>query len=150
MCLWDNYVYYMISSEKEAEKILKENKEFEISQRDALVIGILKVVETENLIHRFNDHVIHTLSVRSIKNKENFLIKKKFLKDSVDKFLYKFPPYWEAPQDYETALVNLRLYISDVKEKIEKLETMSLTIQNIEHQYLNVNNVKKILNFNIF
>ena len=25
-CVWDNYVYYVLGSEKEAEKILKENQ----------------------------------------------------------------------------------------------------------------------------
>jgi hypothetical protein len=40
MCLWDNYVYYIVGSEKEAEKILKENAEMEIPERDALVIGL--------------------------------------------------------------------------------------------------------------
>ena len=44
MCLWDNYVYYIVGSEKEAEKILKENKEMEMSERDALVIGLLKII----------------------------------------------------------------------------------------------------------
>ena len=53
-CVWDNYTYYVVGSEKEAEKILKENKEFDLSERDALVIGILKVIETDNLIHKFN------------------------------------------------------------------------------------------------
>ena len=53
-CLWDNYVYYIVGSEKEAEKILKEELQFEISERDALVIGLLKIIETKNLIHKFN------------------------------------------------------------------------------------------------
>ena len=54
MCLWDSYVYYILGSDKEAEKILKENKEMAISERDALIIGLLKVIETDNLIHKFN------------------------------------------------------------------------------------------------
>ena len=29
-CLWDSYVYYVIGSDKEAEKILTEDQEFEI------------------------------------------------------------------------------------------------------------------------
>ena len=53
-CVWDNYVYYIVGSEKEAEKKLKENSEFELSERDALIIGLLKVIETDNLIFKFN------------------------------------------------------------------------------------------------
>jgi hypothetical protein len=29
-CLWDSYTYYVVGSEKEAERILKENEEIEI------------------------------------------------------------------------------------------------------------------------
>ena len=57
-CLWDSYVYYVLGSDKDAEQLLKENKEFEISERDALVIGLLKVIETSNLIHKFNTYVV--------------------------------------------------------------------------------------------
>jgi len=56
-CLWDTYVYYVVGSEKEAERMLKENVEIEVSERDALVMGLLKIVETTNLIHRFNTQV---------------------------------------------------------------------------------------------
>ena len=78
-CLWDSYTYYIVGSEKEAEKLLKENKEFELSERDAIVIGLFKVMETDNLIHRFNDYLTHFLTVRSLKDKEGFLINKKSL-----------------------------------------------------------------------
>ena len=38
-CLWDTYVYYVVGSEKEAERMLKENAEIEVSERDALGMG---------------------------------------------------------------------------------------------------------------
>ena len=70
MCLWDHYVYYIVGSEKEAEKLLKENKEMELSERDALVIGLLKIIETDNLIHKFNSYVMEFLTNKSIKEKD--------------------------------------------------------------------------------
>ena len=69
-CLWDSYTYYILGSEKEAEKMLKENAEVELSERDALVIGLLKVIETDNLIHKFNTYVMEFLTNKSIKEKE--------------------------------------------------------------------------------
>ena len=72
--LWDTYVYYVVGSEKESEKILAEDKEFELSERNGIVIGLLKVMETDNLIHRFNDYFIHFLSIKSMKDgKEIYL-----------------------------------------------------------------------------
>jgi hypothetical protein len=147
-CCWDSYSYYIVGSEKEAEKILLENKEFELSERDAIVIGLLKVIETDNLIHRFNDYLMHFLQVRSLKDKENFFIKKKTLETAIDKFLDKFPDYWIPPANYSSALKDLVVYIDDLRDKIEKLETIKMTIQNISYDFFNTNSIKKLLNFN--
>jgi hypothetical protein len=105
-------------------------------------------METDNLIHRFNDYLTHFLTVRSIKDKENFLIKKKSLEISIDKFLDKFPDYWVPPVNYSSSLKDLVGYIDDLKEKIEKLEIIRTTIQNIPYEFYNANSVKKLLNFN--
>lgn len=147
-CLWDSYVYYVVGSEKESERILKENKEFELSERDAIVIGLLKVMETDNLIHRFNDYLTHFLTVRSMKDKDNFFIKKKSLETSIEKFLDKFPDYWTPPANYKTGIKDLVVYIEDLKEKIEKIEIVKISIQNISYEFYNANAVRKLLNFN--
>lgn len=147
-CLWDTYVYYVVGSEKEAEAQLKENKEFELSERDAIVIGLLKVMETDNLIHRFNDYLIHFLTVRSIKDKDDVLIKKKALETAIDKFLDKFPDYWTPPANYTSSLKDLVEYINKLRDKIEELDVSKITIQNITYEFYSSNSVKKLLNFN--
>jgi hypothetical protein len=147
-CLWDNYTYYVVGSEKEAEKLLKENTEFELSEREAIVIGLLKVMETDNLIHRFNDYLTHFLTVRSVKDKESFLIKKKSLEANIDKFLDKFPDYWTPASNYTVALKDLVEYIDNLRDGIEKLDIIKLTIQNVNYEFYNANAIKKLLNFN--
>lgn len=147
-CLWDSYTYYIVGSEKEAEKLLKENKEFELTERDAIVIGLLKVMETDNLIHRFNDYLTHFLTVRAIKEKDNFLIKKKSLEANIEKFLDKFPDYWTPPNNYRSSLKDLVDYIDNLKDEIEKLDIIKMTVQNINYEFYNANAVKKLLNFN--
>jgi len=147
-CLWDTFTYYIIGSEKEAEKLLSENKEFEISERDAVVIGLLKVMETDNLIHRFNDYLIHFLSVRSIKDKDVFLIKKKTVETAIEKFLDKFPNYWKPDIVYKQSLQDLIEYIQELQNKTTKLEILKLTIQNVNYEFYNTNSVKKLLKFN--
>jgi hypothetical protein len=147
-CLWDSYTYYIIGSEKEAEKILKENKEFEISERDAIVIGLLKVMETDNLIHRFNDYLTHFLTIRSIKEKESFIIKKKSLETNIEKFLDKFPDYWTPSVNYSNSLKDLVIYIDQLKEKINKLDILKVSIQNVQYEFYSTNSIKKLLNFN--
>lgn len=147
-CLWDAYAYYVVGSEKVAEKLLEEDKEFELSERDAIVIGLLKVIETDNLIHRFNDHISHFLSIRSIRDKESFLIKKKSLETCIEKFLCKFPSYWEAPINYKNAMFDLISYVDQLRAKMDKIETTKVTVQNMTNDYYNTNSIKKILNFN--
>ena len=106
-CLWDSYTYYVLGSEKEAELLLKENKEFEISERDALVIGLLKVIETTNLIHKFNTYIVEFLTNKSINQGSTVLVRKKSVEIAVDKFLDKFPDYWVPSPEYKKSLTEL-------------------------------------------
>jgi len=143
-CLWDNYVSFIVRSEKEAEKILKENKEFEISERDAFVIGLLKVIETDNLIHKFNTYIVDILYSKSNKEKGHLVIKKKIIEHSIDKFLNKFPEYWEPDSIYKKSLEELKDYIKSYKEEISKLN--KIKIEN-EDYYLS-SSIKSLLKFN--
>jgi hypothetical protein len=147
-CCWDSYVYYVLGSDKDAELILKENKEFEISERDALVIGLLKIIETSNLIHKFNTYIAEFLSNKSINSGKDVLIRKKGLELAVDKFLDKFPDYWIPNTEYKNSLTELVDYIQLFKIAIEKLEIQKITDQFGTHEFLNSNNVKKNLSFN--
>lgn len=147
-CLFDNWAYYIVGSDKEAEKLLKENKEFELTERDAIVIGLLKVIETDNLIHRFNDYLTHFLTVRSIKEKETLLIRKKSLEATIEKFLDKFPDSWMPEMNYRNGLQDLKQYISNLNQNLEKLDVVKHIIQNVTYEFYNANNIKKLLNFN--
>jgi hypothetical protein len=147
-CLWDNFVYYIIGSEKEAEKILKENREFEISERDALVIGLLKVIETNNLIHKFNTYVVELITNKSIKEKELPLVRKRAFDVAIDKFLDKFPDYWVPDAYYSSSLKELVEYIDIMKSEVEKLEIHNIVDKNGTTEFYNSNTIKKLLKFN--
>jgi hypothetical protein len=147
-CLWDNFVYYIVGSEKEAEKILKENKEFELTERDALVIGLLKSIETNNLIHKFNTYVVEFLTNKSIKEKEMLLTRKKTFDLAIDKFLDKFPDYWIPDSSYLNALKELVEYIDNIKIEIEKLEIHKIIDKNGTFEFYSANSIKKLLKFN--
>jgi hypothetical protein len=65
--LWYKYEKYILEekSQEEINKIVEENKEFELPERDALIIDLIKCIETDNLKHRLNQHILHILSVKS-------------------------------------------------------------------------------------
>ena len=148
LCLWDSYVYYIVGSEKEAEKLLKEDKEMEISERDALIIGLLKVIETNNLIHKFNTYVVEFLTNKSVKQKDHLLIRKKTFDASLDKFLEKFPSYWDPNSTWVKSLNELNEYVGGIKIQVDKLEIHEIIDKNIAYEFYNSNAVKKLLKFN--
>lgn len=147
-CMWDSYTYYILGSEKDAEKILTEDKEFEMSERDALVMGLLKTIETPNLIHKFNDYIIHTLTNKSVKNANDLLIKRKSIETAIEKFYEKFPDYWVPGDSWTNSLTDMYKYIEEVKSGIDKLEITKLTDKYGTYEFYSTNSIKKLLNFN--
>jgi hypothetical protein len=149
-CVWDSYVYYVVGSEKEAEKILKENQIMELSERDALIIGLLKVIETDNLIHKFNTYVVELLTNKSVHSpqKDYLLMRKKTFDIAVDKFVDKFPDYWEPSVRWTNSLKDLVDYVENMKIELEKLEIHKVVDKNVTYEFYNSNNIKKLLKFN--
>lgn len=146
-CVWDSYVYYVVGSDKEAKEILERNEEMEISERDALVIGLLKTIETDNLIHKFNSYIVEILTNKSIKEKE-LMIRKKTFDASVDKFLNKFPDYWVPGKSWTKSLSELVDYIENIKIQVDKLEIHKIVDKNITIELYSSNSIKKLLKFN--
>lgn len=147
-CIWDTYVHYVLGSEKNIEQIIRENKEVELSERDALVCGLLKVIESDNLIHKFNDYMYHYLTVKSVKNGDDVVIKKKVIDLLVDKFFDKFPTkYWVPDSGYASGLADLQKYANELKEDLAGLNILTLTDQTGTHEFYVSNTVKKCLSF---
>lgn len=147
LCLWDSYVYYVLGSDKEAKEILEKNEAIEISQRDALVIGLLKVIETDNLAHKFNNYVVELLTNKSTKKTE-LMIRKKVFDMAIDKFLNKFPEYWTPDSQWSLALEELNSYVDSFREKIKNLEVHEILDGNIIIEMYSSNSIKKLLKFN--
>ncbi len=147
LTLWQSYVYYVVGSDKEAERILKENTEIELSFKDALVIGLLKTIETTNLIHKFNTHITELLSNKSI-NKDGLLIRKKTLDLAIENYTDRFPDYWEPNSAWVNALKELVIYIDELQVLIAKLDITEIEDKNVICEFYNSNQVKKQLRFN--
>lgn len=146
-CVWDSYVYYVVGSDKEAQDILKNNEEMVISERDALVIGLLKVIETTNLIHKFNSHTTDLLANKSTTEEGVLLIRKKTLDTAIEKFLNKFPDYWEPTSAWTSALKDLVEYLNVLKNGLENTKTKIIDYDNYTSEFYFTNMVKKMLKF---
>ncbi len=63
-------------TEEEINKIIKANKPISLSENDAYVIGLLKVVETEKLTHQFNLYIEDFIKIKSTINNDKVIINK--------------------------------------------------------------------------
>ena len=147
-CLWDSYSYYVVGSEKQAREILEENKEIEMSERDALVIGLLKIIETDNLIHKFNTYIAELLTNKSMKKTGKPMIRKNVLDSAIDKFLNKFPDYWYPNNHWTNQINELKDYIENIKKSVDKLEVHTVDDKNFIIELYSSAAVKKLLKFN--
>jgi hypothetical protein len=122
----------------------------DITERDALIIGLLKVIETDNLIHKFNTYVIEILTNKSIHSpqKDGLLIRKKTFDLAIDKFIDKFPDYWTPSATWTISLKDLVDYIANMKKDVEVLEIHKIVDKNVTYEFYNSNNIKKMLKFN--
>ena len=148
LCIFDTYVYYVLGSDKNIEQIIKEDKPIQLSERDALVCGLLKVIESDNLIHKFNDYMYHHLTVKSVKNGTDTVVRKKVIDLLVDKFFDKFPvKYWTPDVLYTRGLNDLQKYATELKEDLVGLNITVITDQTGTADYYTSNAVKKCLSF---
>ena len=146
--LWDSFKYYIVGTEKESERILLKDLEFEITERDAIIIGLLKVMETENLIHRFNDFMLNILTIKSLNHNDTFYIKKKTIDSALSTFDDKFPSYWVCEDKWKYALKELNEYINIFNNNIKELDLEKIAVKNMSFDVYHSNSVKKLLNFN--
>lgn len=148
LCLWDSFAYYIVGSEKEAEAILIENKEFEISENDALVIGLLKVIHTDNLIHKFNQHMTDILTNKSARIDNQVYIRKNALFAAFEDYYKKFPEYWKPDLRYKKALDALLEYMAQFKAEVEEMGVFSVDVEGgVTVEYYPSRAVKKLLKF---
>ena len=153
--LWYKYEKYILDekSTEYIEKIVTENLEFEISERDALIIDLIKCIETDNLKHRLNQYILHILSVKSTEistpKKSNLLvIRKNAIQDELNMYLKNFPDSWKPKINYKEGYKELVEYINTLLEDTEKLLIHEGEFQGNKIEYVQVTHVKKMLNFN--
>ena len=146
-CLWDKYKKFCLydKDEKEVEKFIENNKPVSLSEEDAYVIGLLKVVETDNFIHRFNDDILEYLQIKSSIINDDLFINK----SSIVKFIYgyvdKFPSCYKPTFNYKNGIDELIVYLDRIKERMENLESTTIKNKDKLFTYFLSKDIKKLL-----
>ena len=152
--LWQKYEYYILDGmpQEKISKIISDNEEFVINEKDALVIGLVKCIETENLKHRFNQHMMEILSTKStevkIAGKGKLAITKNSISYEINNYLRNFPDAWKPKLHYQKGLEELTEYLEKLIENLEKISVHVGEFQGNKIDYVQVIHIKKMLDFN--
>lgn len=146
-CLWTKYQKFVLKNLKkdEIDILIQENKIINISENDAYVIGLLKTVETDNLIHRFKLHIEDFLKIKSTINNDKVIINKSSLLKEIIEFKDMFPEAYKAKSDYQNAIDMMKKYVVEIYEKIDKFDIIKILINEKMYTYVLSSDVQKLI-----
>ena len=147
-CLWDKYKRFILydKNEEEIKKIIDENKPFSLCEEDAYAIGLLRIIETDNLIHRFNENILDVLQIKSNIIKDELYIYKTTMIKEVSTYMNKFPEYFKPPFNYKVAIDDLKKYVEEIDKEIAKLEIINVKNKDKMFAYFRSKDIRKCLN----
>jgi len=147
-CLWDKYKRFCLHDkvENEIKNIVEANKPISLNENDAYVIGLLKIIETDNLVHRFNDDVFEFLQIKSSIIKDDLYISKYAINKFVTSYYDKFPDYYKPNMSYTKGLSDLRDYLKLIEDRINNLDTITIKNRDKLFTYYMSKDIKKVLN----
>ena len=143
--IWDQYEHFCLHdiSNGEIEKIIKEDKEFEISEPDAFVVGLTNVIYSDKVIYKYKIYLKDLLENKSFDagnpttetnddgeeetfHKVKMMINKELVINHAKLFFNKLPKTWDSSK--ESNMFNRETaQIPDLSKKlctiIEKLPT---------------------------
>lgn len=123
-CVWSKYDYFILKdmSAEEKKLLVAENKEFEIDEQTAYLIGLLKTLYTDNLVHKFNEHMIQSLTIKSFATKDKkAIVTRDSVYSEVNEFKKKFPSFYTPSAELAKPIDDLRAYMEEVIRQVSKL-----------------------------
>ena len=162
-CLWSDYEQYAIRhlTAEQRNTLIRENKEFEINERDAFVCRLLRCIYTDNLVHKLNEFILNIVDLKSIIEPGDWtpvddasitgggffasrkqLINKETLLSNIDRFRKFFPAAYTPDLVWANALAEMEDYAVGLKTRVEGLPT---TLVQDEWVCVSVVSFKKLL-----
>lgn len=143
--VWDKYEYFCLDGKNTADinKIIDENKEFEISEEDAFVIGLTNVIYTTEVIYKFKQFLREILDNKNFEQDKRLYINRQILLDCVHDFKNKIPKKWSSD---DVVFNNELNQLPDVYVAFDKGVNGLTTINVQEWPCVKYAQVKKIIN----
>ncbi len=146
-CLWSDYKRFVLKdkSEQEIQIIIKENKPIVLTENDGYAIGLLKVIETDNLVHRFKVHMKEMINIKSSIFDKNVYMSVKVVENELESFKKRFPESWVADSVYEEAISDLNVHINQLQALIKTFEIFEFRIKDKKVKYFQSKDIKKMI-----
>lgn len=147
-CLWVKYRKFILKkmNDEEIKKIIEENKLIEISEEDAYVIGLLKVVQTDNISHQFNVYLSEFLKIKSTINDDIVMINKSALLKEIIEYKGMFPVEYKPCDDFQKRIDELNDYISIIYDGVNELDEIKINFKDKVYTFVRSSDVNKIIN----
>jgi hypothetical protein len=150
-CLWCNYKRFILKEKDETvlRDIIEKNEEHEINENDAYVIGLLKYIKTENLIHRFKIEIEEMVKIKStiikLEPKDMVMVNKNVIIKDINDFRTRFPNYDTMDATYKNAVDELSNFIDKLLLDISLIQTREMFIKDKKYTYIQSNDVNKLI-----
>lgn len=146
-CLWSDYKRFVLKDKKEDEiqTIVKENKPIVLTENDGYAIGLLKVIETDNLVHRFTVHMKEMINIKSTIFDKSVYISVRIVENELESFKKRFPDYWEPNSVYQQAIEELVKHITNLQELVKTFEIFEFKIKDKKVRYYSSKDIKKMI-----
>jgi len=146
-CLWSDYKRFVLKekSEQEIQLLVKENKPIVLTENDGYAIGLLKVIETDNLVHRFTVHMKDMINIKSTIFDKNVYMSVKIVENELESFKKRFPEYWIADSVYEKSIEELISHIVKLQAMIKNFEIFEFKIKDKKVRYFQSKDIKKMI-----
>lgn len=146
-CLFSDYKRFVLKdkSEQEIQLLVKENKPIVLTENDGYAIGLLKVIETDNLIHRFTVHMKEMINIKSNIFDKNVYMSVKIVENELESFKKRFPDYWNADTVYEKSISDLITHIVQLQALIKTFEIFEFKIKDKKVRYFQSKDIKKMI-----
>lgn len=146
-CLWSRYRKFVLDkTDENIEEVITKNEPFLLSENDAYVIGLLKIIETDRLTHRFNIDMDDFLKIKSFINVDRVVINKSSILKEIIEFKDRFPVDYKPDIVYEKSISELKEWINYIYKRIDELETIPAILKDGKtYTCVLSNDVKRIL-----
>ncbi len=143
--IWDTYEYHILDGKTNAEKnkIIEEDKEFEISEEDAFVIGLTNVIYTNEVIYKFKQFLRSILENKHFEQDNRKYINRQLLINCIYTFKNKIPKtYVSRSNQFNNELQQLPALYTKFTDAVSALT--AITVQDCP--CVKYGQVKKVIN----